>query len=342
MARAPAPGTTAARRPASRARRERTPRRIRLGGATFPLAAVLLLWSGTGWLDSSWAGVTYPAAVSLVVSVLALPVIAVAVSRRYWIPAAVAALAAALPWVPVAGDGTAGPGPAAAGRQPLRLLLVDADGGGANATGVAGLVRRDGADVLVVTGLTAGLAHDLTVAGVDARVNARWLAPDASLGIWTRPDLPLTGVRPLAGVVRPAAVGTLGTPSGPVTLVVGSAGDPASGPIGSGAAWRREVAALGAAASPPGPRIVAADLAATPWQPAFRRLSSRGWRDAADVAGHGLRPTWPAVLAIPIAPLDHVLVAGDLGVAAADTATVAGAGHRALLATITLPVARGD
>jgi endonuclease/exonuclease/phosphatase (EEP) superfamily protein YafD len=83
------------------------------------------------------------------------------------------------------------------------------------------------------------------------------------------------------------------------------------------------------------------DLNATPWQPGFRKLTKAGWRDAADVVGQGLRPTWPSWAPLALAPLDHVLVSGAVGVSGADTTDIRGSDHRALIVTLVVPHAGG-
>jgi len=91
---------------------------------------------------------------------------------------------------------------------------------------------------------------------------------------------------------------------------------------------------------PDGPRILAGDLGGTPWHPAFRSLRSKGWYEAADVLGRGLRPTWPAWGPLPVAPLDQVMVGGGAGVSRADSVRIPGTTHRALLVTVLLPAGK--
>jgi len=59
------------------------------------------------------------------------------------------------------------------------------------------------------------------------------------------------------------------------------------------------------------------------------------------VVGQGLRPTWPTWSPLPIAPVDHLLVGPGLGVADADTTTIGGSNHRALIVTLIIPHAGG-
>ena len=66
-------------------------------------------------------------------------------------------------------------------------------------------------------------------------------------------------------------------------------------------------------ASPKVLRIIAGDFNATLDHSPFRAVLNRGYADAADRAGHGLEPTYPADSPIGIA-IDHVLVDRRIGV----------------------------
>jgi endonuclease/exonuclease/phosphatase (EEP) superfamily protein YafD len=112
-------------------------------------------------------------------------------------------------------------------------------------------------------------------------------------------------------------------------------------PMRPGSKWRSDLAELGNRARPAPESFIVGDLNAGPWHPAFRRLTRSKWRDAANVVGQGLRPTWPSWSPLPISPVDHVLVSPGLGVAGADTLAIAGSNHRALIATLVIPRAGG-
>jgi endonuclease/exonuclease/phosphatase (EEP) superfamily protein YafD len=109
-----------------------------------------------------------------------------------------------------------------------------------------------------------------------------------------------------------------------------------------GAGWRSDLATLADRTPPTKDGFIVGDLNAGPWQPAFRTLTGSKWRDAANVVGQGLRPTWPSWSPVPITPVDHVLASPGLGVAGADTANIAGSSHRALIVTLVLPQQPGD
>ena len=312
-------------------------------------AALLLAWSLTCLLDVEQRVITAAATLSPAITVLAVPIVALGVGRRRPIPAALAILAAALPWVLVAGYAAAGPGTTiAAGRPTLRIMTVDAAGGAAEAADVAAVSRSAGVDVLVVTGLSGVFAHDLTVAGLNGMVaqqvvtggsdgagNDTAKGTGGGIGIWSKATM--SDVADLPGFGMPTVRGVLPAGSRRVGVVAAQIG---GSPLALADNWSTDLARLPGAAPAVEDRVIVGDLGATPWHPAFRRLASHGWHDAADIVGRGLRPTWPAWSPMPIAPVDHVLVSDGLGVSSVETATVEGARNRALIVTVVLPANR--
>jgi len=316
------------------------PPRSRRGGILLTVVAlVLVAWSVTCLADVAQPWVAAAAALSPAITVIAVPIVAIGVGRRHPIPAALATLAAALPWVLVASYGAPGPGPTSPqAGLPVRIMTVNANGGHASAARIAGLARENAVDVVVVTELTSGLAHDLTVAGLNNVVTARQVELNEGgtdgIGLWTQPNF--SDGRTVTGMSRPAVAGVLQTATGKVGIVAAHATGSAITP---GGAWRADLASLPAAVPQVDDNrgIIVGDFNATPWSPAFRRLASGRWRDAADVVGHGLRPTWPSWTPLPISPLDHVLVSSGLGVSEVNAADVPGSPHRALIVTVIVP-----
>ena len=299
-------------------------------------ATVPLAWAVACFVDTGQPAVAALTAVAPLLSVVAMPVLALAVAGRRVIPAVACVAAAIVPWALVTGSAVAGPGPTSGtNRHLLRVMTVDGAAGRASAPTIVRATRRFGVDAVVVTGLSSGLAHDLTLAGITSLVQPRWVSIPAGstvgAGLWTRQ--PISKATPVPGVRSPSASTQLTTAAGPISVVVAHSGGPALVPRRG---WRADLRALGAAA-PTGPRVLLGDVGATPWHPAFRALRSDGWYEAADVLGRGLRPTWPAWGPVPFSPLDQVMVGGGLGVSRADTITIPGTSHRALLVTIVLP-----
>ncbi len=311
------------------------------GGPLLPvLLLVLLAWLAGGFVRISSPG--WPAALlaelemlSPLVSVVAVPVIGLALRRRRWITTAGAAVAAAAPWVLVLGYVSSAP-PLSGAVQPLRILVVNAHNGDADAPDIVEQARAQAVDVLVVTELSAVLAHDLTADGIDATltpVSVTTGSPEAAgLGVYSR--FAVSDVHPLPGTRWPAVQGVVDTGHGSVTLIAAHVVPPTPS---TAAAWATDLDVLRRdAAAVRGPVVVAGTLNATPWNPQFRALATGRLHDAADLLGRGLRPTWPSWLPLPVVPLEHVLAGGGLGVTSVGTAPIGGSDHRALVADLTL------
>jgi len=85
-----------------------------------------------------------------------------------------------------------------------------------------------------------------------------------------------------------------------------------------------------------GPQIVLGDFNAT-WDHRLLRdiVAAGDLRDAANIAGAGLRPTWPmrdGPIPMPFVAIDRILT--DLAVVDADLVDVAGSDHRMVVATV--------
>jgi endonuclease/exonuclease/phosphatase (EEP) superfamily protein YafD len=157
--------------------------------------------------------------------------------------------------------------------------------------------------------------------------------------VWSR--LPTEQVRPTTGTRWPGARVVLSTDAGPVTMIAAHvlAPKPPRFPfVGDASGWQSDIRRVGElSAADEGPRFVIGDLNATPWNAAFRGLAGYGLTDAADLIGRGMRPTWPSWSPIAAAPLDHVMVAGNLRVASVGTIDIRGTDHRALWAELARP-----
>lgn len=319
-----------------------------------PASAFLLLaWSLTTLIPADGSGgavratvVAFPAAVVPLVTLLAIVVITLAIRRRRWESVAAAAIAAMLPWsflIPYAG-GDQPSGEDAAAAQTLRVMVVNAQAGTASPTDIVAAVKGNEIDVLVITELTRSLAHDLTAAGLDGRVTARWIRvpgqegvppdPEAGMGIWTHTTVAAN--QDVPGTTWPATEVRLEQPD--LTVIAAHVATPT--PTGA-ARWAHDLMALRArAAASTGPTVLLGNLNATPLHADLRAFRDAGLRDAADVLGQGPRPTWPAWSPFPLLPLDHVMVSTDVGVTSLGAVVIDGSDHRGLVAAVRLPRVR--
>lgn len=281
-----------------------------------------------------------------VAGVALLPLAAAVVSRRWGLALVAAALAVVLAGcvlpravaTPSAGRTGGGAG------TPLRMVTANLLFGGAEPRTVVDLVRDHDVDVLAVQELTPDAVQALDDAGLATllphrRVDAR---PGGSgSGLFSRYPLRDTGVRRMpAGHVQ--SYGTLLVPgAGPVLI---ESAHPAAPSDAAGARQWAEEISLQPAATPTGPlRILLGDFNSTLDHEGLRRLVGTGYRDAADTAGAGLRPTWsPGIFGglaewVPPVTIDHVLADRRIGVRGVRVHPMPGSDHRAVFADLLLP-----
>jgi endonuclease/exonuclease/phosphatase family metal-dependent hydrolase len=100
--------------------------------------------------------------------------------------------------------------------------------------------------------------------------------------------------------------------------------------------WRADLTAEPAPNPTGPPRILLGDFNSTLDHAPVRALIRRGYRDAADATGQGLAPTWGTH--VPPITLDHVLVDKRIGVRKVSVHRIARSDHRAVIATLTVPM----
>jgi endonuclease/exonuclease/phosphatase (EEP) superfamily protein YafD len=232
-------------------------------------------------------------------------------------------------------------------RQPaadgpvLKVLTLNLLKGHAAGPGLVELVRRTGADALLLQELTEDAVTKLKRAGLNELLPAEMLDVAGyryrGSGIYAR--YPLRDGLAIGPSYASQPTARLDLPSGQVVQLVCVHPHPPSPPwyLPAAPRWRLELAAL----PPPGdpPVVLAGDFNATLDHAQLRRFLRLGYVDAASQVGRGLVPTWgpepngrPAMLVV-----DHVLVDRRCAVLTTSAHRVPGSDHRALYAELRLP-----
>jgi endonuclease/exonuclease/phosphatase (EEP) superfamily protein YafD len=267
-----------------------------------------------------------------------VPVLAGLLLRRRAVAgvSGVAMLAFAVALIPRA---LGGPDPAAGGPR-LVVMTSNLYLGQADAAALMRIAREHDVDVLSVQELRPGLMRRLDRAGAKALFPERVLDPReraSGSGVFSRTPLAVVDTRTnRTGHAEPEVSLTVaGAPAVRVKAV-----HPAP-PVNPSAApsWRDALAALPASDSRGDVQILAGDFNATLDHPELRDLLGRGYTDAADAVGAGLKWTWPALRrgrALPLT-IDHVLVDKRVKVEKVTVVRVPGSDHRAVIAVLRLP-----
>jgi endonuclease/exonuclease/phosphatase family metal-dependent hydrolase len=192
--------------------------------------------------------------------------------------------------------------------------------------------------VLSVEELTPRFVAGLRRAGIDSRMpNSMLSAARGASGAGLYSRLPL---KPLWHQSRfffhmPRARITL--PDGRRVRVVGvHPYVPLNGHIGEWQAALEDLPSAGAGT----PWVLAGDFNATLDHAELRDVLARGYRDAGDVTGKGLEPTFPTMghgSLPPAITIDHVLADERLGIAEYGVDELPGSDHRTIHAELVLP-----
>lgn len=200
------------------------------------------------------------------------------------------------------------------------------------------------ADVISVSELTPEAVAGFEKAGLDHAFpfSIRHPAPGAGgIGLWSR--YPLITVFPENPETAAARVQVPGVRLDPLVMSV-HVFSPLAYDKDSVDGWEESIAGTqellnqltvtaGMAAV-----IVAGDFNSTPDMRQFRDLLTNGYQNAADQTGVGLLPTFPANSWMPpLLAIDHVLIKNATATSLS-ALTIAGSDHRALLATVRVPV----
>jgi endonuclease/exonuclease/phosphatase (EEP) superfamily protein YafD len=254
-----------------------------------------------------------------------------AVAVRRFITAAVAAvvclIVAAVQVPPLVADGHP------AGGRALVVLQSNLKIGSADPAALVGLVRSRHVDVLATEELTYREETALLDAGLANVLPHRFTSPlstgGSGLGIWSR--FPLTNAHDLPEYSAGVMTAHVDVPGHDFTFFAVHLSPPYRQPF---ATWRNEIAAMRGTLddlSRAAPVVAAGDYNSTVDHAQFRALLTDGYDDAAEQAGAGYLPTYPDDRWWgPVIGIDHVLTRGAVGTAA-DTFSVPGSDHRALL-----------
>jgi endonuclease/exonuclease/phosphatase (EEP) superfamily protein YafD len=305
----------------------------------WPFVAVGLAWvvvRGFG-LERGFPMVPLLAYTPLAAGV-AVALVLVAAALRQWIAAAAAAAIAIALVAFVAPRAFGGQSGAEDGSGPrLRVMTANLYRQPATAEEVVKLVREHEVDVLSVQELTPEVQRALERAGLRRELRRRVAEPStrggAGAALYAR--VPLDRRQPLPGrsALAVAVARVPGAP--PVELYAVHPRAPLRAENMD--AWKAGLRALPAATSG-AVQVLAGDFNATLDHAELRRILDRGYEDAADEMGSGLRATWPAGRRIPPpVTIDHVLADARCGWDEARVLKVPRSDHRAVLAEIVLP-----
>ncbi len=263
-----------------------------------------------------------------------VPVVVALVTRR-WAVAAISA--AALTALVIAVAPRALDGPQLAGGAPAdrRLVVMSANLrlGRASADRVMALVRRYDVDVLSLVELSPAAVARLDAAGARTRLPDRVLAPGVyarGIGVMARRPLSAVGAAaPLDGRLEVALKPARGAE---LRIVAVHPIPPTSGQRAR--AWRDQLLDLPGPDDGGVPNVLLGDFNGTLDNRVLRDVLARGYVDAADATGAGLRPTFPVGAVFPPITIDHVLLPRSVKVHRLGVHEIGGSDHRALVAEL--------
>lgn len=228
----------------------------------------------------------------------------------------------------------------------IRVLSSNLRYGEADPTYIVNLAEES-ADVITVAELTPEAVHRFEQSGIESAFPYSHLIPlpgAGGVGLWSRYPLDNLSELQQPGVSMPAA--QLQVPGLRFQPVLASVHvySPVAGEINTVGEWRSGMRSAKAqldnlaATAGPGAVIVGGDFNSTPDLRQFRDLLTDGYRDAVEQSGSGFAPTFPSDAWFPpVITIDHV-VTRNASAESVRTIKVPGSDHRALLATIRVPV----
>ena len=220
------------------------------------------------------------------------------------------------------------------GRADLTVLASNLEFGQGDAVTVTRTVAEEHVDLLVLAEVTPASLEDLLTAGLEDLLPHRAGTPD------TQASGTMVFSRHPLDVLDPITLGNGGlevrvrAPEAFRLLAV----HPGQ-PVGWPEEWLRDMDTVrDRAAAATGPTLVVGDFNATRDHQPFRAILGTGLRDAAEQAGSGWQPTWPAPgtwgRLRPLLMIDHVLASPEFVALRTSTVPVPGSDHLALLAQL--------
>jgi endonuclease/exonuclease/phosphatase (EEP) superfamily protein YafD len=292
----------------------------------------------TGW-DTFYPAIQLMAYAQYVAVAAVIP-LAAALLLRQWIAAGVAGMVLAALVLTIVPRMTADGTPPKQGAT-IRVMSANLLAGAADPVALTGLVKDNNVDVLALQEFTPEFELALHDAGIDSLLPYHVAYPKEAVfgsAIFARLPLADDGLRvnpPDFGQAK--ALMTVNGRSIPIESV--HTRSPSDKQATSW--WNGSFAVQPKAdrADKNGSiHILAGDFNATLDHSPMRALIATGYRDAADVMGKGLTPTWPYDgRRLPPVTLDHVLVDVRVGVNAYEVFRLPGSDHRPILAELTIP-----
>ena len=231
-------------------------------------------------------------------------------------------------------------------HQDIRVLSSNLRQGNADPTSFVHLADSS-ADVITVSELTPEAVQRFTRAGIDKAFPYSQLIPAAGasgIGLWSRYPLEGLSEQRHRGVLIPAA--RLQVPGLRFEPLVASVHvfSPVADDSNTITQWRGGMAGAKvqldrfARSAGPAAVIIGGDYNSTPDMRQFRDLLTDGYGDAVEQTGSGFAPTFPSNKKLPpVLTIDHVLTRNATA-SSVRTIEVPGSDHRALLATIRVPI----
>jgi endonuclease/exonuclease/phosphatase (EEP) superfamily protein YafD len=281
---------------------------------------------------------------------VALPLV-VALALRRWAVAAVAVVVGAAFALALLPRALAGPQPdPGPGAVTIRAMTSNVYVGAGDARAIVALVREHQVDVLALEEMTPAIVDRLDAAGLRRLLKYRDLDARGGAngsGLFSR--FPLAERKPYNSIDQNGEPRALVRVPGaaPVDVQVIHPPPPIHGWAGI---WRHMLSELpppdtGDASTAPGElRMFLGDFNATLDHEQLRRLlgGDHGYVDAADATGKGYDTTWPAGRRFPPEiTIDHVLIDPRMRADDGSVHLVPRSDHRAVIATLRVPAARG-